>query len=99
MRKLVFAFALVSAAAWADTWSGTISDSNCGAKHADASAKSMGCVKKCVGGGASPVFISDGKVIKIANPDSVKDVLGHKVTIEGKLDGDTVTVDKVSATD
>ena len=41
------------------------------------------------------MFVTDGKVIKIANADKVMDHLGHKVTITGKLDGDTVTIDSV----
>ena len=41
------------------------------------------------------MFVTGDKVIKIANQDAVKEHLGHKVTITGNLDGDTVTVDSV----
>ena len=91
-----FAFiALFAACAFAGEWKGTISDSKCGAAHADASEKSMKCVNGCVKGGQKAVFVSDGKVIQIANQDAVKEHLGHKVTLTGKLEGDTVTVDSV----
>lgn len=96
MKKLAITLAFASIAAYAETWSGTISDSKCGAKHEDASEKSMACAKKCIEGGASPVFISDGKVLQIANPDTVKEHIGHKVQITGNLSGDTVTVAKVT---
>ena len=95
MKKFAIALAFVSAAAWAETWSGTVSDSHCGAKHADVSEKSMACAKKCVDGGADAVFVTGDKVLKIANPAMVKEHVGHKVNITGKLDGDTVTVESV----
>ena len=39
---------------------GYISDSKCGAKH-NGSAPNAACVKKCIGGGAKPVFVDDAK--------------------------------------
>ena len=96
MKKLFVATALLSSAAWAETWSGTITDANCGAKHADASEKSAACAQKCVKGGAAAVFVAkDGQVLKIANQDSVKEHVGHKVEVTGELKGDTVTVASV----
>jgi len=94
MKKvaLLAAFAL---SAFAGEWTGAISEAGCGAKHVDGSDKSIACVKGCVKKGAAPVFVTDGKVIKIANADKVQEHLGHKVKITGKLDGDTVTVEKV----
>jgi hypothetical protein len=76
---------------------GTISDSKCAAAHADASEKSMKCVQACVKGGQKPVLVTaDGKVLKIANPDKVMEHLGHKVTVTGDVEGDTVTIESVS---
>ncbi len=96
MKKLAMLIAFAATAAYAETWSGTISDANCGAKHLDASAKSIACVEKCVKGGAAPVFVtSDGKVLKIANADAVMAHLGHKVDLTGTLNGDTITVSSV----
>ena len=47
--------------------------------------------------GAAAVFVSDGKVYKIDNDDQGKvlEHVGHKVTIAGKVDGDTIKVDSV----
>jgi hypothetical protein len=79
--------------------SGTVSDSMCGAKHEAASASDAACVKKCMKAGASPVLVSDGKVYQIA-PDSqakVTPLLGMKVTVMGKLDGDTIEIASAQA--
>jgi hypothetical protein len=96
MKKLVVLIAFASSAAYAETWTGTISDANCGAKHLDASEKSVACAQKCVKGGAAPVLItSDGKVLKIANADIVKDHIGHKVALTGDLSDGTITVTDV----
>ena len=96
MKKFAVGFLALALSAVAAEWKGTISDAGCGKKHADASEKSQACVKKCVGGGAAAVFVTeDGTVLKIHNADAVKDHLGHKVTVTGKLDGDSVHVDSV----
>jgi len=96
MKKLAVLIAFAATAAFAETWTGTISDEHCGAKHAEPTEKSIACVEKCVKGGAAPVFItSDGKVLKIANADTVKDHLGHKVELTGDLSGETITVASV----
>jgi hypothetical protein len=89
---LALSFAAIAAnAADSTTINGWISDSMCGAKHAGAGAA---CVKKCVSGGMSPVFVDESKkeVWKIDNPDAVKDYLGSKVTITAKADSDAKTV-------
>ena len=45
------------------------------------------------------MLVSSGKVYQISaeTRDKVKDVLGLKVTVNGKVDGDTVTIDSVQA--
>jgi hypothetical protein len=96
VKKLVFAFSLVAVSAFAGEYKGTISDAKCAKAHVDASEKSMKCVQGCVKGGQKAVFVSDGKVYQIADQEKVADHLGHKVTITGKLDGETISVDKVA---
>lgn len=95
MKKLAIGFSLFAVSAFAAEWTGTVSDAKCGAAHADASEKSMKCVNGCVKGGQAPVLVVDGKVYKIADKEKVADHLGHKVVVTGKLDGDTITIDKV----
>jgi hypothetical protein len=88
--------ALGSMSAFAGEWSGVISDAKC--KHTDASEKSIACVQSCVKRGGEAVFItSDDKVLHIdkASLDKVQPHLGHKVTVTGKVDGDTMTIDTI----
>ena len=97
MKKIVFssvmALSLFSLSAFAEEFSAYISVAKCGAKHAtDMNAK---CVQSCVKGGAAPVAIVGDKVYKVSDPSKVMDHLGHKVTITGKLDGDTLNVESV----
>ena len=95
MKKLGLLLTFVSVTAWAESWTGTISDAKCGAAHADASEKSMACAQKCVKGGAPAVFVTEGKVLKIQNQDAVKEHIGHKVELTGELKEDAVTVSDV----
>jgi hypothetical protein len=96
MKKLALVFSLFAACMFADEMTGTISDAKCTKAHADASEKSMKCAQACVKGGQKAVFItSDGKVMTIANQDAVTEHVGHKVTINGKVDGDNLTVESV----
>lgn len=77
---------------------GWISDSMCGAKHAGTGAA---CVKKCVEGGMSPVFVDEAKksVWTIDNPDAVKAFYGDKVTITASADDakKSVHIDAIAA--
>ena len=75
-------------------WTGYISDSDCGASkdlknHA-------ACAKKCIAGGAKPVFVVGKKVYTINNPEKVTDFIGDKVTISGTITGDALEIEKVS---
>ena len=72
---------------------GYISDSMCGAKH-NGSAPDAACVKKCIGGGAKPVFVDDAKkeVYTIDDPDAVKGHEGHHVSVVGKMDDTAKTI-------
>jgi len=102
MKKLLFCLALavtlLAATAMAGEMTGYISDAKCGAAHSDGSEKSVNCVKGCVKGGTPPVFVtSDKKVLKIdaASKDKVMDHLGHKVTVTGSVEGDTLTIESI----
>jgi hypothetical protein len=97
MKRLAIVVSFSAMAAFAGEWKGTISDAKCAVAHADASEKSMNCVKGCVKKGAAPVLVSDGKVYKIADASKVESHLGQKVVVTGSMDGDTVTVESVRA--
>jgi hypothetical protein len=99
MKKVLATFALMaigSLSAFAGEWSGYIADSKC--KHTDGTAAHIACTEKCIKGGADAVFVtSDDKVLKIdkASMDKVTPHFGHKVTVTGKVNGDTLTVDTI----
>ncbi len=98
MKRIVlaclFAFALVTTSALAEELTGMVTCSKC--KHTDESAAN--CAKTCIKNGVAPIFISsaDSKVYKIANPKKVVDNVGQKVTVDAKVKGDTLTVNKIT---
>jgi len=94
LSLLIAAFCLTAIAASAANSTkinGWISDSMCGAKHAGSGAA---CVKKCINGGMSPVFVDEAKkeVWTIDNPDAVKDFYGDRVTVTATADADKKSV-------
>ena len=99
MKKLLATSALMaigSLSAFAGEWSGVITDSKC--KHTDGTEAHIACAQKCVKGGSDAVFItSDNKVLKIdsSSMDAVTPHIGHKVTVTGKVTGDTIKIDSV----
>jgi len=102
MKKLwmtVSIGSLFAVAGLAESLSGTITDASCGAKHEAASESDIACAQRCVKRGSAPVFVSSGKVYQISadSREKVKDVIGHKGTVEGKIDGETVSIQSVEA--
>ncbi len=97
-KKLGLFFALAAATALAGEYTGYVSETKCGAKHASASAGDVACVKGCIKGGAKPVLVVDGKVVAIANTDKVPEALyGQKVKVSGELHGDALTIANIEA--
>jgi hypothetical protein len=99
MKKLVVTFALAaigSMSAFAGEWSGVIADSKC--KHTDGTQAHIDCTAKCIKGGADAVFVTaDNKVLKIDKDslDKVTPHYGHKVTVTGNVEGDTIKIDSI----
>jgi hypothetical protein len=77
-------------------WTGWISDSQCGAKGANA--KAGECTTKCVKEhGAKYVFVNDAdkKIYAIDAQDKVAAHAGHHVTVKGSAEGDTIKLSAV----
>jgi hypothetical protein len=96
---LFFVLAL-SAAAFAGvgkstTVQGWVTDQQCGAKGANASAEA--CTKKCLAKGAKMVIVTDGdqKVLLVDNPDALQEHAGHHVAVTGTVSGDSIHVNSV----
>jgi uncharacterized protein YdeI (BOF family) len=100
MKKFAIAtmmFASLGAvSAMAENLTGFVGDAQC--KHDGSGAKDAACSKACVQKkGADPVFVTDGKVLKF-DADSAakaKALAGEKVTIDGSVSGDTVTISSI----
>lgn len=86
------------------TWKGAISDSICNGKHpaGEHGGKKMtdaDCTAVCIKKGAKYVFVSDGKVYKIANQRSktIASHAGQEVELTGTLEGDTITAKTIKS--
>lgn len=85
------------------TWTGQISDSMCGASHQKMTSGHAGmtdrdCALACVKAGGKYVFVSDGKVYKIANQElpALQVHAGHMVQLTGDMKDDNITVSKIT---
>ena len=85
------------------TWKGEISDSNCAISHQKVtqvhpSLNNRSCTLACIGDGAKFVFVSDGKVFKIANQDlpALTANAGYTVQLTGDLKDGAITVSKIA---
>lgn len=99
MKKIAILSALAAGmcvSAFAADFTGYIVDQNCASKK-----EMLGneqCAQSCIRRGAAAVLATDdGKIYKITEQDKVKEVAGKKVTITGKLDGETLSVDSIKA--
>ena len=95
MKKVFAVFAFAAVSAMAADFSGYIVDEACASKKAMLGNEK--CAKSCLSkdGAKAVLATEDGKIYKIADQDKVTTHAGHKVTITGKLDGETISVDSV----
>lgn len=99
MRRLLTLTAMMMMTAGlclAGEYVGYLSDLKC-ANAGKAGEGHEKCAQGCVKGGQPIAFVNeaDKKVYTVHNQDAVKDHVGHKVTITGKLDGESIHVDSV----
>ena len=100
MRKLLLLslslavlFMFVGVSFAADTVSGYVADSKCGAKGKT----NAECTKKCLQSGAKMVVVTDktDKILTVDNPDALAGHEGHHVAVTGTVTGDSIHVDSV----
>jgi len=76
-------------------FTGYIIDKSCAAKKGMQGDEE--CAKRCIGRGDPAMLVTEeGQVYAISNQDKVKEFAGKKVVLTGKLQGDSITVDKVA---
>jgi hypothetical protein len=95
---LVIALTISALGALAADFTGFVSDANCAAKNGKKAATEAhaNCAEACIKKGTAAVLITpEGKVYKLDDQAKVVDHAGHKVTVSGTLDGDTIKVDSV----
>ena len=94
MKKLLVVFGFAAISAFAADVTGYIVDKNCASKKEMLGDEA--CAKRCIGRGTAAVLATeDGKIYAISNQDKVKEHAGHKVTVTGKVEGDSITVESV----
>lgn len=104
MRKLIVSFGLFAAAAFAETWTGTVVDVMCHGKdlatHSTKCATSPGCAKSGYG-----LVTADGKFVKFDETGNSKALAALKATtkekdlkatVTGTMDGDVIKVEAVT---
>ena len=82
------------------TWTGQISDAMCGKSHGEMGSKKMSdkeCTLMCAKSDGSYVFVTDGKVFKIANPNAkgIEEHAGETVKLTGTAKGNAITVTNI----
>ncbi len=102
--RLVSAFLLLSGLLFAgskpQTFTGTVSDAMCGAKHM-MPGNPAECTRACIKNGSAYALVVGDKVYTLDADASQKDALdklaGESATVSGSLDGNTIKVASVSA--
>lgn len=99
MKKLIvsttFLMSVAALSAFGASMTGFVADSTCAAKGKGGQEAHADCAAKCIKGGAAPVLVVGEKVYKVSNPDMLTAMAGKQVTVDAKVDGDTITVESV----
>ncbi len=109
VRKMIVALALVvmfgaiaiqgraQDAGTDTTLTGIVSDALCGAKHSMTTMSAADCTRMCVKGGQGFALVVGDKVYTLHGDSAELDkYAAQKVTLKGKLKGNTVAVDSVA---
>jgi hypothetical protein len=80
------------------TITGTITDKMCGAKHMMGDSSPADCIRECVKQGSDYALVSGDKVYTLKGDKAqFEKYSAQKVTVQGKVSGDTVTVNSIAA--
>jgi hypothetical protein len=100
MKKLaaltVLSLSFATAGAFAQSFTGVVSDAMCAKNPAKASSPAhAACAQKCIKMGSPAVLIVGSKVYNVSNPDKLDPFAGKTVTVDGTLTNGTLTVKSV----
>jgi hypothetical protein len=103
LASVVLGAALIPAsfAAKAQSFTGTVSDAMCGAKHM-MPGDDAGCLRACVQKGSKYALVVGEKVYTLdvkdkGTLDQLDKLAAAKATVKGEADGDTIEVSSVAA--
>lgn len=101
LALLVLLGSTAIAAPKAQTFTGEVSDTMCGAKHM-MPGNNAACTRACVKKGSDYALVSGDKVYTLATSDKVilselDSLAGQKATVTGTSDDDKIIVSKVTA--
>jgi hypothetical protein len=103
MTKTVALAMLLAAGAWTApapasrevTWTGWFSDKGCArVKDGEVAPNGTACVKKCLGEGAKPVFLSEQAkaIFDVRDYGAVVNDVGYRIEITGTVDDEAKTL-------
>lgn len=83
-------------AAAEQAWTGTISDSQCGTNHGG-EIDDRSCTLRCIQLGHQYVFVTEGKVLKIANQNfaTLQQYAGRIVKLTGERKNGAIVISKI----
>jgi hypothetical protein len=94
---LIFTALAAMAGGKAQTFTGTVSDSMCGAKHTMDGSPAE-CTRSCVKEGSSYALVVGDKVYRLTGKTDGLDALaGEQATVTGTANGDSIEVTSVKA--
>jgi hypothetical protein len=91
------------AAGGAQTFTGTVSDAMCGAKHSEGNIAPADCVRVCVQKGANYALVVGDKVYTLDTKDQavsaeLNNLAWQQARVTGTANGDTISVKSVTGT-
>lgn len=102
-NKIVAVMALIVVAgstlafAHGKTFTGTVSDTMCGAKHMTKDKTAAECARECAKDGSYALVVGDKVYTLSGDKETIGRFAGAKAVIEGDLAGSTIKVESIQA--
>lgn len=82
----------------AQSFSGVITDSHCGARHIDSGKSASECTRMCLRNGSKYVLVNGDKSYEIiGDPGQISQLAGQRVKLTGTLTADRIKVTSATA--
>lgn len=82
----------------AQSFSGVITDSHCGARHIDSGKSAAECTRMCLRNGSKYVLVNGDKSYEIiGDPGQISQLAGQRVKLTGTLTADRIKVTSATA--